>query len=134
MPNGIPEWRKLIAAKYPETAPYVAALDGVDYFSWSGLALAYCMAKAGVKPVFGDTDTARFLWSAAWLSFGTKVDSPQPGDVLIFDFGGGNYHVTLFEGLTGEGDYIGRGGNQSHEVRVSTFPKQNLIGIRRPST
>jgi hypothetical protein len=103
-PLEISVWKKFIASKYSETALYLAALDGVDYFNWSGLVLAYCLTKAGIKPVFGDTDTSRFLYSIAWLEFGTKVESPRPGDILIFDFGGGDYHVALFEGLASTGD------------------------------
>jgi hypothetical protein len=131
-PSSILDWEKFIATQYPEMGGYITL--GTGYFSWSGLTVAYCMAKAGIRPVFSGTDTTKsFLWASAWLSFGTAADTPQPGDVLIFSFGGGDTHVALFEALTEDGSYVARGGNQSHEVRVSTFPKQNVIGIRRPS-
>jgi hypothetical protein len=80
----IVDWTRFIGAKYPETADYV----GADYFEWAGLTVAYCMARAGIKPPFGTSQTSSFLWSAAWLAFGTPVDTPQLGDVVIFDFGG----------------------------------------------
>jgi hypothetical protein len=130
----IVDWARFIATKYPETADYLGTLSRLDYFEWAGLAVTYCMAKAGIKPPFGSTDTTKFLWSPAWLAFGTPVDTPQLGDVLIFDFGGGAQHVAPFEGLTEDGNYVSRGGNQSHEVRVSIFPKRFLVGIRRPVT
>jgi lysozyme family protein len=89
------------------------------------------MAKAGVAPVFGSIDTSRFLWAAAWLGWGTPVATPQPGDVLVFDFGGGDHHVTLFESDNGNGTWACRGGNQSHRAMVTNFPKSKVMGIRR---
>jgi len=98
------------------------------------MALAYSMSKAGIKPIFGATDTTRFLWTRAWLAFGTEVDTPQPGDVLVLDFGGSGLHAALFESLTDDGNYVARGGDQAHEVKVSTYLKRSVLAIRRPPT
>src|SRR5262245_30190716 len=109
----IQTWLNAIAATYPEMALYCHAA-GPGYFSWCGLAVAHCMAAAGTRPVFGPSDTDKFLWALAWLEFGDRVTSPQPGDVLVFNFGGGDHHVTLFESEAGNGRWNCHGGNQSH--------------------
>src|SRR5262245_61761381 len=82
----IQSWLKFIATNYPKMAGYCDAAAHLDYFAWCGLTLGYCMAKSGIEPVFGTTDTTRFLFATSWLGFGTPVTTaPQPGDVLIFD-------------------------------------------------
>ena len=130
----IQTWLQFISTTYPNMAGYCNAAAHLDYFAWCGLTVGYCMAKAGIEPVFGTTETTRFLFATSWLAFGTPVTTaPQPGDVLIFDFGGGDHHVTLFEKDNGDGRYACRGGNQGHSANVTNFPKSRLMGIRRPN-
>ncbi len=132
IPAAIVDWIQFIYTQYPDTKSYLSAAEASSYFDWAGLAVAYSMASAGIKPVFGAADTSRFLFVQAWLSFGTAVDAPQPGDVLIFDFGGNDHHVALFEALAADGNYLVRGGNQDHQVRLLTLLKSKLQAIRRP--
>ena len=54
------------------------------------------------------------------------------GDVVIFDFGGNDHHVTLFVKDNGNGLWSCHGGNQGHQVTDSNFHKSNMMGIRRP--
>jgi uncharacterized protein (TIGR02594 family) len=103
------------------------------YFPWCGATVAYCIASAGLEPVFGGTATKRFLWAESWLDEGDPVDTPRPGDIVVFDFGAGDQHVTLFENDLGDGHWECLGGNQSHQVKLSTFSKKFVIAIRRPS-
>lgn len=130
----IQAWLRSIAAAYPNMATYCNAVVNDDYFSWCGLTVAYCMTTAKIAPVFGTTEVTQFLYAAAWLGWGAPVtdNSPKPGDVLIFDFGGGDHHVTLFQKDNGDGSYSCHGGNQSHTVNLTNFPKRKLMGIRRP--
>ncbi len=125
-------WLKFIAAKYPNMAPYCLSVLNMDYFEWCGLAVGYSMAKAGIAPVFGTTQLTEFLWAEAWLGWGQAVSTPASGDVLVFDWGGGNQHVTLFSSDAGNGLWSCLGGNQSHEVKYSNYPRSKVIGIRRP--
>jgi uncharacterized protein (TIGR02594 family) len=127
------EWLHFVGSTYPKMADYCNSVVHDDYFSWCGLTVGYCMAKAGIAAVFGSSDTSRFLWAAAWLGWGTPVTTPQAGDVLVFDFGGGDHHVTLFERDNGNGTWSCLGGNQSHQVKLTNFPRSSLMGIRRPS-
>jgi len=122
-----------IGTTFPGMASYCASAATEDYFEWCGLAVGFCMAKAGIPPVFGTVDTAQFLFAEAWLGWGTlvPVTEVQQGDVVIFDFGSG-HHVSLFEKDNGNGTWACHGGNQSHEVKISNFFKSNVMGVRRP--
>ena len=128
----IANWLQFISRNYPATANYCAGAMHEAYFPWCGLAVAYSLANSGVTPVFGATPTDQFLWAAAWLEEGIEVTVPQPGDIVVFDFGAGEQHVTFFEKDLGNGFWECLGGNQSHEVKASNFPKSTVQGIRRP--
>jgi hypothetical protein len=124
-------WAKKIGELFPDMASYCAQYNH-DRIAWCGLTVGYCMAVNGVRPVFGAQDVDKFLYALAWRQFGKAIDGePQLGDVLIFDFGGGDHHVTLYEQTQGN-SYICRGGNQNHQVMLSTFAKTHCIGVRRP--
>ena len=127
----IGSWLQFVGQTYPNMSAYCASVMHMDYFSWCGLAVGYCMANSGVAPVFGQEDVTRFLYAVAWLNWGTAVSVPNAGDVLVFDFGFGDRHVTLFESDNGDGTWACRGGNQSHQVKLSNYPKSRLMGIRR---
>jgi uncharacterized protein (TIGR02594 family) len=128
----IDSWLDAISQAYPGMKSYCDAEKSLDYFSWCGLTVGYCMAKAGIAPVFGSGDTSRFLYAAAWMGWGTPVSNPQPGDVVIFDFGNNDHHVTLFVKDNGNGTWSCHGGNQGHQVTVANFYKSNVMGVRRP--
>jgi uncharacterized protein (TIGR02594 family) len=134
-PNAtIASWLRYVGTAFPGTADFCASVMHDDYFSWCGLTVGYCMANARIAPVFGTTDTSRFLWAEAWLGWGSPVTTPETGDVLVFDFGGGDHHVTLFESDNGDGTWACRGGNQSHHVELTNFRKSRIMGIRRPAS
>jgi uncharacterized protein (TIGR02594 family) len=123
-------WAQKIGELFPDMAPYCANYTN-DSIAWCGLTVGYCMAINGIKPVFGATDTDKFLYALAWKQFGTPVTSPQPGDVLVFYFGGSDHHVTLYEQTQGD-CYVCRGGNQSNEVKLSNYAITQCLGIYRP--
>ena len=87
----------------------------------------------GWSPFFGGSDHKRFLWAEAWLDEAVSITAPEAGDIVVFDLGAGDQHVTLFENDPGNGYWECLGGNQSHQVKLSSFPKSAAIGIRRPS-
>ncbi len=123
-------WAKKIGELFPELAAYCATYTD-DSIAWCGLTVGYCMAINGIKPVFGATDTERFFYALAWKQFGTPVNSPQPGDVLVFYFGGSDHHVTLYEQTQGD-CYVCHGGNQSSQVKLSNYAISQCLGIYRP--
>jgi uncharacterized protein (TIGR02594 family) len=156
MSNGTPEWllvmrsisgmtetpgdadnakimamRDEIARRYPGMAPYCATYQH-DSIPWCGLTVAYCMAMCDIRPVFGPTDTDRFLWAQAWddPSFGSIINSPRLGCVVVMKRSGGG-HVTLYERTEGS-NYVCRGGNQSDAVNAQSFPISNVIALVWP--
>src|ERR1700749_1899663 len=125
-------WLNFIGTSFPETADYCNGETHIGYFSWCGCTVGYCIAKAGIRPVYTKgLDTKSFLWAQAWLDWGPPVTDPQAGDVLVFDFGHGDHHVTLFDHDNGNGTWACLGGNQDHQVMVSNFRRSQCIGIRR---
>ena len=128
----IGSWLKFIGKKYPNMKAYCESVLHMQYFSWCGLSVGYCMASADIAPVFGVGELNEFLWAKAWLNWGTAVNTPQLGDVIVFDFGGGDQHVTLFQSDSDNGFWACLGGNQSHQVKVTNFASESVIGIRRP--
>lgn len=116
-------WRDEIAQRYPDMAAY-AGLYTHDSIPWCGLTVAYCMAHNGIRPVFGPTETDKFLWANAWAKFGRRLPEPQRGCVMVLTRAGGG-HVTLLERV--EGDYfVCRGGNQADAVNVARFHRSQF--------
>jgi uncharacterized protein (TIGR02594 family) len=103
-----------------------------DAIPWCGLTVAYTMAKAGIRPPFGDTDTDRFLWARSW---GDDPDyqvikTPRLGCVVVLTRSGGG-HVSLYESTSGS-NYMLRGGNQSDAIGLNAFPKSNVLALVWP--
>jgi uncharacterized protein (TIGR02594 family) len=126
-------WPGAIAAKYPDMAEYASRYVH-DSIAWCGVFAAYVLAMNGIRPVFGPTDTDKWMWADAWQQFGTAVDTPQPGDVLVFKWAGGGEHVTFYDHEEDDNYYHCTGGNQGsgHVVSTEAMPMANCIAIRRP--
>jgi uncharacterized protein (TIGR02594 family) len=68
-----------------------------------------------------------------WLKFGKAAKEPQVGDVVVFRWDDGDHHVAYF--LAMEGDQVRViGGNQHNAVTETTYPRENIMGFRRPPT
>jgi uncharacterized protein (TIGR02594 family) len=135
-----------IAKKYPEQAAYASYYTGDDV-AWCGLTVGFCMAVSDVEPVFGPTDTDRWMWAQAWASKyweAEELDEPCLGCVAVMTREGGG-HVCLVEAWSegsdtfiSGGQFKGRGGNQSDMVNVSTQSVSSVIAwmwptaVRRP--
>jgi len=135
-----------IAKKYPEQKEYASYYTGDDV-AWCGLTVGFVMAVADIEPVFGPTDTDRWMWAQAWGGKyweADEIDEPCLGCVAVMSREGGG-HVCLVEAWTegsdtfiSGGQFKGRGGNQSDMVNVSTQSVSNVIAwmwpraIRRP--
>jgi uncharacterized protein (TIGR02594 family) len=121
-----------IAQHYPEMSDYCAQYNH-DSVPWCGLTVAYCMTMAGIRPVFGPTDTDKFLWAQAWASDPgyARLASPRPGCIVVMTRSGGG-HVTLYESTSGS-NYICRGGNQGDAINTQSFPISSVIALVWPS-
>lgn len=94
-----------------------------DDTPWCGLWMAYVALKAG-KPVGFSNPLA----AKSWLKWGTRVASPELGDVCIFVRKGGG-HVGLYAGENAT-CYFVLGGNQNNQVCITAIRKERLIGAR----
>ena len=131
---------KYIADKYPHQAEYASYYTGDD-IAWCGLTVAYCMAVADIEPVFGPTDTDRWMWAQAWGQpkdwKAEEIDEPRLGCVAVMLREGGG-HVCLVEAYD-DGSFIkggkfrGRGGNQSDAVTVSEQSVSSVIAWMWPT-
>lgn len=121
-----------IAREYPHQADYAAYYTG-DEVAWCGLAVGYCVTLAGIEPVFGETDTERWMWAQAWADWNqsTELEEPQLGAIVVTTREGGG-HVTMFESMSSPGYWNCRGGNQSDQVKVSEIATSSVIKIVWP--
>jgi lysozyme len=120
-----------IGAKFPEQVDY-AALYKHDDTPWCGLTVGFCMAVADIAPVFGPTDTDRWMWALAWSEWedADRIDDPVLGCVVVTEREGGG-HVTLYE-ETKDGYYRCRGGNQSDMVNVTNIDPDIVVALMWP--
>jgi len=105
-----------------------------DDTPWCGLTVAYCMTMAGIEPVFGPTDTDRWMWALSWADWPNSIhlDEPRLGCIVVMEREGGG-HVTLFEDEDGS-NYRCRGGNQGDMVNVSSYSKSTVVALVWPGT
>jgi uncharacterized protein (TIGR02594 family) len=68
----------------------------------------------------------------SFLTWGRSTSNPQPGDIVVFWRGakdGWQGHVGFYMGF--EGNYIKvLGGNQTDQVKISTYSRDKLLGYR----
>jgi uncharacterized protein (TIGR02594 family) len=124
--------RDEIARTYSDMASY-CALYVHDSTPWCGLAAAYSMTMAGIRPPFGETDTDRWMWALAWADddeFGLRLDAPRLGCVVVMEREGGG-HVTLYERTEGD-RYVCRGGNQSDAINEQSYPISGVVALVWP--
>jgi uncharacterized protein (TIGR02594 family) len=123
-------WARFIGEKYPEMRSYCVQYKH-DAIAWCGLTVAYCLAKNGIRPVFGKTENERFLRAGAWQKFGVRLDKPKLGCVMVFTRSGSS-HVAFYEGEEG-GDYLIRGGNQSDAVTLMRMHRSKFTAAVWPA-
>ena len=76
------------------------------------------------------------LTAKAFLDWGTPVDEPKAGDIVVFPRGnqGWQGHVGFYlhtEKINGIDYYVILGGNQNNKVSVKTYRANTALGIRR---
>ena len=124
-------WAGFIAGRWPEMAAY-AALYRSDDTAWCGLTVAYCFAKHGIRPPFGEKDTERFLWANSFPAWGIRLDAPRPGCIVVFKWENGRGHVGFLDRAHGSTLYV-LGGNQSDAVNVTPFAwNRTVVGFFWP--
>lgn len=92
---------------------------------WCGAFTADCFEQVGIP---FPKDYAR---AKAWAGWGTKLDRPVRGCVVVFGRQGGG-HVGFVVGEDPNGDLLVLGGNQNDAVRVSKFLRGAALAYRWP--
>lgn len=99
-----------------------------DQTPWCSIFMNWCAMQAGLEQ--SGKANAR-----SWLNCGIKVESPEPGDAVIFWRGNEESwkgHVGIFTGFDRKGERIYcLGGNQGNQVSVTGYPVDRLLGFRR---
>lgn len=100
-----------------------------DETPWCSAFMNWVFAKAGIVGTGS-------LAARSWLKWGKPLSKPKPGAVVVFWRGnprGWQGHVGLYLG-----EYAGYisvlGGNQGDSVKISKYPRSNLLGYRWPTT
>ena len=97
---------------------------------------AWCAAFVNAMLGFDGIEGTGRLNARSFLNFGTAVDEPKVGDVVVFSRGdpnGWQGHVGFFKGYDANGNILVLGGNQSDSVSVTSYSAERLLGVRRPS-
>src|SRR5262245_37483376 len=121
-----------VGEKWPEQESYASNYTGDD-IAWCGVTIAYCVSTADIRPVFGPTDTDKWMWAEAWSRWpqGQMLAQPRLGCIVVFRWDSGSHHVTLYESTNGS-QYMCRGGNQSDMVNLTGFPASDAIALVWP--
>lgn len=98
-----------------------------DSVPWCSSFVNWCMKQAGIQ---GSGSAA----ARSWLTWGRKLDGPQNGCIAVLRRGNSptNGHVAFYVGDAGASIKL-LGGNQSDQVKISSFPKSMLLSYRWPS-
>lgn len=100
------------------------------------LSIAWCAAFMNAVLKDAGYEGTNSLMARSFLSYGTKVKSPEEGDIVVFKRGSSAEagHVAFFVGY----EYINNkqyikalGGNQKKSVNMALYPVERLLGIRR---
>lgn len=136
-----PEWliqaRKCLGIKETEgraNNPHV-----VSFFSESGHpgviddSVAWCSAFVGAMLKRAGMPNSGSLAARSYLKYGTPVETPQVGDIVVFSRGNSTWegHVGFYVGETDTSVKV-LGGNQSNKVSIASYSKTRLLGYRRP--
>lgn len=134
-PAWITEGRRHIGTQEvpgPATSPVIAswlhklrAWWDSDEVPWCGVFVAACMDSAGL-PL-----PKNWMRAKAWAEWGSRLASPVPGCVVIFERQGGG-HVGFVLGVTPEGNLMVLGGNQGNRVSIAPFKRDRVLAYVWP--
>ncbi len=72
------------------------------------------------------------LNARSYLKYGTVVQNPQPGDIVIFKRGlPWQGHVAYYVSEITDSTRV-LGGNQDNQVKYKYYPTSSVLGYRRP--
>lgn len=117
----------------PEVDLYLASV-GINFAAaWCAAFVYWCHQQAGISGV-PKTGGVLDMWNKA---ADNRVTQPQPGDVVIFDYGGGKGHTGIVEAVSGdtlttiEGNTNDDGSREGYEVARRTRSASKAKGFLR---
>lgn len=108
---------------------WVAGFYKNDDTPWCGLFVGHVISATLPDEFL----PANPLSALAWGKFGSSVDVPSPGTILVFSRKGGG-HVGFYVGEDNLGRYHVLGGNQSNSVSITPIDKERCVAMRWPKT
>ncbi len=91
----------------------------------------WCAAFVGAMLEHAGIQSTRYESAKSYLNWGTKLDNPCLGCIVVFDRDGGG-HVGFVVGESANGDLLVLGGNQGDCVSVKAFKRNKAIAYRWP--
>ena len=107
-------------------------------FDWNGTPnlrddTAWCSLFANWVCAHVACTRSHSLVARDWMRVGEEIKHPLKGDVVVFWRGSPDSwrgHVGFLHDIDGDFVYT-LGGNQSNRVKISAYPKHQLLGYRR---
>ncbi len=100
-----------------------------DEVAWCSAFVNWSLQQAG----YGGTNSAA---AKSWLRWreGKAINTPRTGCIVIFDRGTQPWqgHVAFYVGENGSEHIYVLGGNQSNQVKISSYRKRKIVGYRWP--
>jgi uncharacterized protein (TIGR02594 family) len=89
--------------------------------------ISWVLLKAGYKSL-------KTAWARDYEHYGPKLAKPVKGCIMLFERNGkgGDSHVTFYTGIETATEYKVLGGNQSNQVCIKGYLKNDLIGAYWP--
>lgn len=103
-----------------------------DETAWCAAFVGYCLSSSGIA--LNAIPHGDRLMARAYLKFGTPIDEPRIGALVVFSRPGGGPgagHVGFVSGWTASTLMV-LGGNQADSVSVKAFPRTSVLGYRWP--
>jgi uncharacterized protein (TIGR02594 family) len=97
-----------------------------DETPWCGVFVAACLSYSWLKY------PKAYYRAKSYLEWGTKLETPVYGCVVIFERVGGG-HVGFVVGKDDKGRLMVLGGNQGNKVSIAPFDTSRVAGYRYPS-
>lgn len=95
-----------------------------DETPWCSAFVSWVLEKSGYK-------STQDAWARSYLNYGTKLDKPKYGCIVVYDRGAGKGHVHFY--VKEDSQFIyGIGGNQDNTVKLKAYPKSAVLGYRWP--
>ena len=122
--------------------PQIMAMLKLDNEWPSEDEVPWCSAFANYICWLARLPRSKDLRARSWLNIGIgiQLDQAEPGDIVVIKRGKGDQpgpenttaqgHVGFYSGVSGNLVEI-LGGNQSDTVKISRYPRDRLLGVRR---